>query len=615
MKTLLLISLLAGQALAQISDATLSHIIDSAAIPKVIYVDDNDGDLKDKLNEVIDSVNIFYPSAGSIFGTVFYSNTNIRATIDADANATGTKLAITHNGASDTIAKWGDDSVYTAWRIRAKDSVKIGNTTDALSTGLLSISSTASEPLNVLRYAGTTDISVRRANGSLGSPSQVLSAEIVGRLAARGYGATGFPSSATGSLEFRALENFTDAAMGTAVNLGATPIGSVTRATYFTLLSTGLGLFNSTTAPSHYLDVAPTVSGALASAAIRNLSNTASARARFYAEVAGTTASDPLTTWSIGSEGATAAASLGLDNSASDSAVFSYSTNLGTSNVWRANSSGFSMELATNFQSTLDVTGKAGSADSVYAEDGFRAGATAASNVVWHRSAANMWTTPDSVTIAGELNVTDSILGASGRLTGSLVAAGKVSSSDSVAASLGFRAGTTDASNVVWHRSAANMWNTPDSVTIAGRLAVTDSISTAGNEKFAYDEGTYTATISTGCTTTPTGTVSYVRVGKAVTQCLPVNFSCTSNSTSLEITGTPAGIYPPGGAAAIARVTLAVVDNGNILSGRIQTSAVSPTDGWRISIIPSGSVIYSLTGFTNSGTKGFDGGCWSYTLQ
>lgn len=119
MKNLILAVLtLAGFASAQISALSLPHTLDSATIPKVSYVDDNDVALKNKLNVVVDSVN-----ADSV-RTLLQSFASLRLTIDADANATGTCIAFTHNGAADTIAKFCDDLSGKAYgRFSVVDSI------------------------------------------------------------------------------------------------------------------------------------------------------------------------------------------------------------------------------------------------------------------------------------------------------------------------------------------------------------------------------------------------------------------------------------------------------------------------------------------------------------
>jgi len=109
---------LAGIASAQISALSLPHTIDSAAIPKLSYVDDNDVALKNKLNTAIDSIN-----ADSV-RTRIQSLGSLRLTIDADNNATGTCVAMTHNGSADTIAKFCDDLAVKAYgKMTVTDSI------------------------------------------------------------------------------------------------------------------------------------------------------------------------------------------------------------------------------------------------------------------------------------------------------------------------------------------------------------------------------------------------------------------------------------------------------------------------------------------------------------
>lgn len=55
-----------------------------------------------------------------------------------------------------------------------------------------------------------------------------------------------------------------------------------------------------------------------------------------------------------------------------------------------------------------------------------------------------------------------------GTYSGTLASTGKITGSDTVAAVLGFRAGNTGASNTILYRSGADMWTTPDSLTVGG---------------------------------------------------------------------------------------------------------------------------------------------------
>jgi hypothetical protein len=120
-----------------------------------------------------------------------------------------------------------------------------------------------------------------------------------------------------------------------------------------------------------------------------------------------------------------------------------------------------------------------------------------------------------------------------------------------------------------------------------------------------YEEGTYTATL-TGCTTSPTATVSYVRNGKSVVLRI-ANFLATSNTTACTITGAPAHLFPT---TATTIPIAAIQDNTLNHPGQIDIS----TGGvWTLSFY---STISNLTGtFTNSGSKGMGGQSLSYSLQ
>lgn len=67
-------------------------------------------------------------------------------------------------------------------------------------------------------------------------------------------------------------------------------------------------------------------------------------------------------------------------------------------------------------------------------------------------------------------------------------------------------------------------------------------IALGGSTAGQIAQGTYTATI-TGCTTSPTVTVTYQRVGKMVMLEIPT-ITCTSNTSQFTLTGAPAVITP-----------------------------------------------------------------------
>lgn len=156
---------------------------------------------------------------------------------------------------------------------------------------------------------------------------------------------------------------------------------------------------------------------------------------------------------------------------------------------------------------------------------------------------------------------------------------------------------------------------TAAAITASGNVTADSLISS----KF-YAEGTYTATL-TGCTTSPTVTARYVRVGKLVTILLPP-VSATSNSNAMTITGLPAGLIPTRYLMAQFSGGL-LIDNGNFLGGstipimRIR----SDTGAMEFGTATAASSAWGFGTFTTSGTKGlfsYSGGepfVITYTLQ
>ena len=86
--------------------------------------------------------------------------------------------------------------------------------------------STARIELN--SFGGSAGQTFRRADGIAAAPTAVQSGETLGFYGVRGYGATAYSSSDTGSFLARAAQNWTDSAQGTVAVLRATPNGSTT---------------------------------------------------------------------------------------------------------------------------------------------------------------------------------------------------------------------------------------------------------------------------------------------------------------------------------------------------------------------------------------------------
>jgi hypothetical protein len=108
--------------------------------------------------------------------------------------------------------------------------------------------------------------------------------------------------------------------------------------------------------------------------------------------------------------------------------------------------------------------------------------------------------------------------------------------------------------------------------------------------------GTFTGTL-TGCTTTPTATFNWTRMGSIVYLDCNTGLTATSNSNAMTITGLPAGLTPARSVVQIVRVT----DNGSPVVGVASVSGTTLTFG---NGIGGGT-------FTGSGTKGI-GGNFSY---
>lgn len=117
-----------------------------------------------------------------------------------------------------------------------------------------------------------------------------------------------------------------------------------------------------------------------------------------------------------------------------------------------------------------------------------------------------------------------------------------------------------------------------------------------------YEEGTYTGTL-TGCTTSPTGTISYVRKGKMVTLILP-SLTATSNSTACTITGAPAALRPTATRWGYGHV----IDNGSNFNG---AAGMSSAGALVLSKTDPGA---AATSFANAGGKGTGGFAFTYAL-
>jgi len=113
--------------------------------------------------------------------------------------------------------------------------------------------------------------------------------------------------------------------------------------------------------------------------------------------------------------------------------------------------------------------------------------------------------------------------------------------------------------------------------------------------------GSFTLTLATGLTTTPTGTVNWRIVsGKTVYGYITAAFNGTSNATGMTGTGVPAALTT----ATSKTVVIRLRDSGTIQAG---TLATGTSTTWTFGLG------FNAGNFTNTGTKGLDIGEFSFT--
>jgi hypothetical protein len=64
---------------------------------------------------------------------------------------------------------------------------------------------------------------------------------------------------------------------------------------------------------------------------------------------------------------------------------------------------------------------------------------------------------------------------------------------------------------------------------------------------FPISQGSFTYTVSAGCSTTPTGTAYYVKIAQLAHIFFAGPISCTSNTVTFQLTGWPANLTPARG--------------------------------------------------------------------
>jgi fibronectin-binding autotransporter adhesin len=646
---------------ATISPATVPHVIDSAATPKVSYVDDNDDALKDKLNEVVDTVNIYLN--GGVSASILSSTGDQRLTIDSDNNGTH-RWMVTNNGTSDTLIRILDTKAWKFYgdgTVTGKLSLSDSLLAAAISGTGLSLTSNASIGGTLGVTGASTLAALSATTGAFSSTLSVTGASTLAALSAT-TGAFSSTASVSSTLTLGAgivmnngqniviknasstnrnvltidasnntelggtvdggIEFFVNAGNngGTVSSAGAWSLPStllVTGAITNSALSSGripvvstsglitqdniywdatndrIGIGSGASSPSAALAIIKSDAGSTVQATIYNSDNTNnSSNGRLVVASGGSSGGDAFTTYA----NQVIDWSMGLDNSDADAFVISEANALGTNNRLRIASGGavsvpgtFSVSSTSGFGGAVTITsGGMNSVGKVTSTDTL--GASLGLRVGSAGATDVNWNRAS----ADRWTTPDSVT-----VAGRLDVTSRVISSDTVAAANGFRAGSAGATDVSLYRGGADLWQTPDALTVDGALTASQ-ITLGGGEAFVYGDTSFTVTF-TGVSGTVTGTAYATRIGKMINLDLPP-LNGTSNASTATITGIPTGWR-------IARQSLmpgvSIVDNGTFYQNDIVNAisgAVMNTDG-TITL----SVAGNAAGFTSSGTKGFMG--------
>jgi hypothetical protein len=95
--------------------------------------------------------------------------------------------------------------------------------------------------------ANAAVITVRKANGTIGSPTAITSGQVFAEFDAIGYGTSQFAPNQTGSIAFIAAETFTNTANGTHIAFYTAPVGSITESERLRVHASGRILIGTTT--------------------------------------------------------------------------------------------------------------------------------------------------------------------------------------------------------------------------------------------------------------------------------------------------------------------------------------------------------------------------------
>jgi len=89
-------------------------------------------------------------------------------------------------------------------------------------------------------FANSGNLTFRRANNTAAAVSALVSGDSIGVIGARGYGATGYSSTARAQITIKTTQDWTDTAQGTRIAFSVTSAGSITNAESFSIGSLGI---------------------------------------------------------------------------------------------------------------------------------------------------------------------------------------------------------------------------------------------------------------------------------------------------------------------------------------------------------------------------------------
>lgn len=554
----------AWSANAAISTATKPHILDSAATPKVSQVDDNDEALLDKINEIIDTTNL-HNSSGSVVGDLFSSTGDMRLLIDSDNNGTN-RWMVTANGATDTLWRilesgaWkGFGDGYVSGKVVASDSL-IGATVRAtgnLSAGgtfgvtgastLAALSATTGAFSSNVTVGGTLGVTglitatggVLPGQGSDGA-GQIFQSSVNG-LKLRGVtGSTNdfYIAANDNSLVMRNPTGTSDAIFGNSVSTGSS----------FT--SYGVGSLGSTDYER------------------ASIIHTGSA-AELRSQAGGTGTVEPLrlvvgstTRYEITNAGAhaiTGAATFSTDFTQSDGthtvSVTDNTANAvdiqqGSANYINVNTTNAAENVSIGNATTNPTVSLLGTGTKTI--DGTINTDLTASRTVVTDGSGNLSVNTETGTGSHVKATSPTISGPtfSGTITTPLTASLPVFTNGSSALT----------TNAITGTGSVVMSTSPTLVTPALGVATATSIALGGGEAFTYGDTSFTITVSTGMTTTPSGTANASRVGRIVTLEIP-ELTGTSNAATFVLSGVPSGWRP---SSADQSVPIAIFANNSV---------------------------------------------------